>query len=369
MRGFGQLTLTQLRLFVRNRQALFWTFFLPVFMMVLLGSIIGAGGGVKLNLVVSDEDQSVASKQFVAELATRQGLEVQRAERKAGLQLVRRGERDMLLVIPSGFGDKATSAQQNGDPVTEEMLLYLDEGNPQEAEIGKTLVDQVIDEWNKKITDFRPVISLKRHDIQQKAVSYIDFLVPGIIALMIMSNSLNGVAATVASWRERGILRRLQGTPLKSTTFVASQITARIIFNSLQIMIVLAVAFLVFRVHNYGSWLLLLFFILLGTFTFMAIGFIIASLAKNPESAAPLAGLLSFFMIFLGGIFFPIRDLPGWLDPLVKVIPIGYLTEALRDVMNAGAGVADVWPEGLVLSAWLVGAFVISAWLFKWEAE
>ena len=367
MKGFVQLTVTQMRLFVRNRQALFWSFFLPVFMMVLLGGVVGGGGGFNLYLTVVDEDQSSVSGELLTDLNHQEGLDVTQADMAAGLKRLDRGDTDMLLVIPSGFGEQV-EATENGGPGAA-LTLYFDETNPQVAEIGKTLVSQLIDQWNKQLTAFKPAISLEQANVQSQEVSYVDFLVPGILALLIMSNNLNGIAATISSWRERGILRRMQGTPLKSTTFVASQITARFVFSGLQIVLVLLVALFVFGVHNDGSWLLLMFFIVLGTFTFMAIGFIIASMAKNPESASPLAGLLSFFMIFLGGIFFPIRDLPVWLAPVIHVIPISYLSEAFRGIMNAGANIVDLWQECLVLSAWLVGAFIVSVWTFKWEEE
>lgn len=366
MQGFGQLTLTQIRLFLRNRQALFWTFFLPIFMMVLLGGIIGGGGGFTLYLAVVDEDGSTRSGDFIADLREQEGMNVREVDPSAAMESLQRGEADMAVVIPSGFGARVAK----GDKETGVALsLYYDQANPQVTEIGKVLVSRVIDDWNKQLAAFAPTISLEEVDVESNEVSYIDFLVPGILALLIMSNNLNGVAATISSWRERGILRRLQGTPLQSTTFVASQITARMIFSSIQIVLVLLVALFVFGVHNHGSWILLILYIILGTFTFMAIGFIIASVAKNPESASPLAGLLSFFMIFLGGIFFPIRDLPVWLAPLIHVIPISYLAEAFRAIMNAGATLAELWSETLVLLAWFVGAFLISVWTFKWEEE
>jgi len=363
MKGFWQLTLTQVRLYVRNRQALFWSFFFPVFMMMLLGGVLGDGNGFSLSLTVADDDQSRESRSFLAELSELEGIEVRQVDRAGGMTALEQGDADMLLVIPSGFGEKV----EHGTGVS--MKLYHDKENPQVAEIGKTLVHQFIDRWNKQLTEFTPLISVEDVSVQSVDISYTDFLVPGILALLIMNNSLNGVTATISSWRERGILRRLQGTPLRSATFVASQIAARFLFNSAQIVLVLLVALFVFGVRNNGSWLLLMAYVILGTFTFMAIGFIIASVAKNPESASPLAGLLSFFMMFLGGIFFPIRDLPVWLAPLIHVLPISYLAEALRGIMNASAGWTDLWREGLVLLGWLIGSFVVSAWTFKWEEE
>lgn len=249
------------------------------------------------------------------------------------------------------------------------MVLYLDESNPTVAEIGTTLVNQEVDRLNKELTDFRPVITMEKVNVQSQPLGYIDFLVPGILSLMIMSNNLNGVAATIASWRERGILRRLQGTPLTSASFIAGQMTARVLMNGLQAIVVLLVAYFIFDVQVFGSWALLIAFLLLGTLTFMSMGFIIASLSRTPESASPIAGLISFPMIFVGGIFFPVRDLPGLLQPLVKAIPIGYLTESLRGVMNEGATIVELWVPAIVLLAWTIVSFVVAAWSFRWDVK
>ena len=128
-------------------------------------------------------------------------------------------------------------------------------------------------------------------------------------------------------------------------------------------------AYFAFEVHVHGSWAALIFFILLGTLTFLSIGFIIAGLASAPETAGPIAGLISFPMIFVRGISFPIRNLPDFLQPLVEAIPIVHLTGALWDIMMKGAGPADLRMPAAVLSAWLVVAFLVAAWSFRWDVE
>jgi ABC-2 type transport system permease protein len=185
--------------------------------------------------------------------------------------------------------------------------------------------------------------------------------------MMIMSNNMNGVAGQIAAWRERGILRRMQGTTLKASTFIAAQITARLMLNGLQALLVLVIAQLIFGVDVRGSWLTLITFVILGTLAFMAIGFIIAGIAKTPESAAPIAGFLSFPMLFLGGVFFPIKNMPEFLQPIVGVLPISHLSHALREVMNVGASFLTLGTETLILGCWVLGAFIVASYTFKWE--
>jgi ABC-2 type transport system permease protein len=366
MRAYWQLVWAQLLLFFRNRNTIIWSFFLPIFMMVALGTLIGNGGSqITFKMAVVDLDKSSESQRFAAELRRLKGVQTEMLDEGEALRQLKRGDVQMAFVIRHGFQDRLQGKSGNPDLVS----VYLDKSNPTMSQIGAMLAGQLVDRLNKERMKAEPLIVPDIVNTQTHPLTYIDFLVPGILALMIMNNNLNGVAGTIASWRERGILRRMQGTPLSSATFIAGQMTARILVNALQAVAVLLVAYFVFHVKVYGSWGTLLFFILLGTLTFMSIGFIIASLAKTPESAAPIAGLISFPMMFVGGIFFPVRSLPGLLKPLVKAIPIGYLTDALRGVMNEGTGLAGLTVPLWVLSAWAVAAFAVAAFTFRWDVR
>ncbi|PTX58892.1 ABC-2 type transport system permease protein [Melghirimyces profundicolus] len=371
MKAYWRLTWAQLLLFARNKNTIIWSLFLPIFMMLALGTFLGEGGTnqFQMSVAVADEDQTPRSRAVFEELSNTEGLQVAETSRAQGLSRLKKGDAQILVVLKAGLGKQLETSGQKGKKEKPLVALYLDKSNPAVSQVGSTVIREAVDKLNKEAVDYRPLVKTEEIDIQSRPLGYIDFLVPGILSLMIMSSNLNGVAATIASWRERGILRRMQGTPLKSSTFIAGQITARVILNGLQAVAVLFVGYFVFGVHVYGSWLLLIMFILLGTLTFMSIGFIIASLSRTPESAAPIAGLISFPMIFVGGIFFPVRDLPGILQPLVKAIPIGYLTDALRKVMNEGATLIQLWVPAAVLGAWVVVAFTTAALTFRWDVR
>jgi ABC-2 type transport system permease protein len=368
VKAYWRLTQAQLLLFLRNKNVVIWSLVVPILMMAVLGTLIKGGNTFRLDVAVVDQDHSSASHEFVQSLKSVRGVSVEmEKDLNQGIAQVKQGDRQLVILIRKGFGRHLN--QRTEKVPSKEIVLYLDKSNLTAAQLGTTVVGQMVDQLNKRLIGFRPVITTETVNIQSRTLGYIDFLVPGLLALMIMNNNMNGVAATIASWRERGILRRMQATPLSSATFIAGQITARIVLNGLQALIVLLVAYWVFGVHVYGSWWLLLILILLGTLTFMSIGFIIASLAKTPETAGPMAGLLSFPMIFVGGVFFPLRDLPDWLRPVVDAIPIGHLTHALRSVMNEGAGLSALWTPVAVLTAWMIGSFTVAAWMFRWDAE
>jgi ABC-2 type transport system permease protein len=365
MKSYIQLTLAQLRLFSRNRQVLFWSLFFPIVFMVMLGSFFGKGSTGALKLFLVDQDQTIASKAFVTSLeATQAAKIIIGTETEQALTDLKHGENELIVVIPKGYGAALSKPVNEADA---HIQLFYDETNVTTKMTGTLLINQVVDEISKKITDYKPVVTVHAEGVQSLNLKYIDFLVPGIVAMMIMSNNLNGVAGQIASWRERGILRRMQSTPLHASSFIAAQITARLILNASQATIVLLVANLIFHTQVRGSWLLLLMFVVLGTLTFMSIGFIVAALAKTPESAGPIAGIISFPMLFLGGLFFPINNMPNWVQTIIKLFPIAHLSTAMRQVMNVGEGLAVLWPQTLILAGWVLVTFIISSLTFKWE--
>ncbi|WP_152394847.1 ABC transporter permease [Paenibacillus guangzhouensis] len=372
MRAYGQLTIAQLRLFGRNKQVLFFTLFFPVFFMVMFGYLFSNNGSLGIYGGLIDLDQTTESRALVA--AMDQQKEVLKLDRETpqqeAMEKLRQGDNQMVIVIPKGYGEKLNKAMASPEAAAAEhgyVEVYYDETQAQKSGAALNAVSQVVDGISKSFVKYNPVVTIEPKGIESLNLKYIDFLVPGIVAMMIMSNNLNGVAGQIASWRERGVLRRMQSTPLQASTFIAAQITARLILNGAQALILLLIGSIGFGTQMNGSWALLLGFVIIGTLAFMAIGFIIAGLAKTPESAGPIAGFISFPLMFLGGVFFPIQSMPAFLQPIIKALPIAHLSTALRQIMNVGAGITQLWSEGLLLCAWMIVAFIVASFTFKWE--
>jgi len=365
MNAYKQLTLAQLKLFARNRQMLFWSVAFPIFLMVMMGSFLGQGNSLSLQGMIVDEDGSAASAEVQSRLLESGALTLTQADTStAAMERLRAGDTSFVIVLPAGLGE-AIDAAIPGQAAS--VRLYTDETQLTVSELARTTVTYVIDEVSKARTGYVPLLTVESEGVQALDLGYIDFLVPGIVAMMIMTTNLNGVAGQISSWRERGILRRMQSTPLHASSFIAAQITARLLLNGLQAVIVLLIAQLIFGTQVNGSWLLLLAFVVAGTLAFMSIGFVIAGVAKTPESAGPISGFVSFPLLFLGGVFFPIQNMPKFLQPVVELLPIAHLSTALRQIMNVGAGLTEVWYEAALLGGWLVIAFIAASLTFKWE--
>jgi ABC-2 type transport system permease protein len=377
MKAYYHLTIAQLRLFARNKQVLFFSLFFPILLMLALGSFLGGGNQISISAMIVDQDKTEASAAVVGAFMVQSAVQVKPIDSEAeALEALKRGDTQLVVVVPAEYG-KQFAAAASGTALTgaaaaaptapAQVLTYYDEKNLAVSQMGITFVNGIVDALSKQAAQYVPVVAVHAQPVESLGLEYIDFLVPGIVAMMIMSSNLNGVAGQIASWRERGVLRRMQSTTLKARTFIAAQITARLLLNGSQAVIVLLIGWLVFGTQVMGSWPLLLFYVILGTLVFMSIGFIIAGLAKTPESAGPIAGLISFPLMFLGNVFFPVKNMPEFIQPIVKGLPITQLSDALREVMNVGAGLTDLWMQTAWLAGWLVVSFIVATYSFRWE--
>ncbi|MGH2515658.1 MAG: ABC transporter permease, partial [Ktedonobacterales bacterium] len=175
------------------------------------------------------------------------------------------------------------------------------------------------------------------------------------------------IGTVLVQWRQQGILRRLAATPIRPGTLMATQMLARLVLSVAQGAILIAVAMLVFHVQVIGSWSALLLAVALGALTMMALGFVSGSFTKTPEAAQAVLFLISFPMMFLGGSYFPTNNAPVFLAPVVKAMPLTYLNDALRQIINNGAGLSSIQTDLLILAAWMVAALLLSSRAFRWS--
>jgi ABC-2 type transport system permease protein len=200
-------------------------------------------------------------------------------------------------------------------------------------------------------------------------IKYIDFFVPGILAMSIMNSGVIGLSTTFVSYREKGILRRMKVTPFSLTSFILARITTNLIISVLQAVILVGLGKLLYDMTLRGNLILILLTIIVGGLAFLAIGFALSGIARNTETAASYANLVTFPMMFLAGTFFPIDSLPTWLQGLTRILPLRYLIDALREPMMHGRGIGSTWIDLLVLLAIFVAAMLVAVRFFKWESR
>jgi ABC-2 type transport system permease protein len=192
------------------------------------------------------------------------------------------------------------------------------------------------------------------------------YLVPSILAMALMQLGIFA-AIPLVQQREKGILKRIGATPLARWKLVGSNVLLRLMVAIVDAVLIVGIGFAVFNVHIVGNLLEVAAIVLLGSASFLAIGFALASFLKTEEQAQGVVQVVQLPMMFLSGIFFSFDFLPGFLQTVARFLPLTYLGDALRQVMVNGTQVAPLGADLAILAGWLVVCLGISARSFRWE--
>ena len=362
--GLWPLTVANIKSFYRDRASLFWTFAFPIIFVVLFGSIF-SGGTTTFNLGWVDADRTPQSQQLREAFSSVSILALEDADEAAALEEMRDGDLDAVIVVPAGLGQAlATPGGAAGSPF--QLVLYTDPSRQTASTTVQQIVSQVVGGINLEVAGVPPALGVTPQTLQTQNISTAAYFVPSILAMALMQLGVFAAIPLVAQ-REKGILKRLNATPLSRATLVTSNVLMRLLIAILQSVIILGIGAVAFGVAIVGNLLVAIGFILLGALTFLAIGYLIASYARTEESANALTSVVQFPLMFLSGIFFPIAFMPEWLQPVAAIMPLTYLGDALRQTMVGGSAYAPLPIDALVLGIWLVASFLISARFFRWQ--
>jgi ABC transporter DrrB family efflux protein len=201
----------------------------------------------------------------------------------------------------------------------------------------------------------------------QPGSRYIDFLIPGLIGLNLLGTGMWGVGFPIATARQQKLLKRFLATPMRRGDFLQSLVYARLVWLVLEVAALLGFGIVAFHVAVRGSWLGFTLVVLIGAMAFSALGLLVVSRARTVEAVSGLMNLVMLPMWLLSGSFFSADRFPDWMQPLVRALPLTVVNDALRAVMNEGAGLAVIGGPLIVLAAWTVVSFVVALWLFRWD--
>ena len=362
--GLVPLIKANVKSFYRDRASLFWTFAFPIIFVVLFGSLYsGRTNNTTLGWV--DEDQSAASAQLREAFAKVPILTLTDGTRDESLDKMRTGSLDAVLVVPDGLGDVMVPGMPPpAAPFS--LILYTDPSNATSSGTIQQIVAQVVGGINVTVSGVPPVLDVNNETLQTENISAAAYVVPSILAMALMQLGVFA-AIPLVSLREKGILKRLNATPLSRATLVSSNVVMRLMIAIGQTVIILGIGAVLFGVVIVGSPFMAALLVILGALTFLSIGYLIASYARTEESANALTSVVQFPLLFLSGIFFPIAFMPDWLQPVAALMPLTYLGDGLRQVMVGGSAYAPLYIDVLVLAVWLIVCFLLSAKFFRWQ--
>jgi ABC-2 type transport system permease protein len=363
MRALRALTLANVRSFVRDRAALFWTLAFPLIFILLFGFIFQGGGDSRLTLGWVDEDRSPEATALREAFDAQEGTELVQAAKDDVLGQMRQGEVDAVIVVPAGYG-AAVAARADGSPGPPTSIVVTTD--PSRGELVASVyqsVQAVLGVVN--LGGRPPLVVPEGATLQTENLNFISYFVPSVLGMSIMQIGIFAAIPLVAD-REKLILKRLAATPLRRWQLVGSNVLMRVVIALVQAVIIVGVGALLFGVQVSSSGGLALAFVILGAVSFLSLGYVLASFTKTEEAANGLTSVVQFPMMFLSGIFFPIQAMPEFLQAIARLIPLTYLADALRQLMVGGAAFAPLWVCAAVLIGWLVVCFGIAARKFRW---
>jgi len=349
---------TNFIMLTRQRSLILTSLGLAVISMLVFGFLFGGNNASKTRLGVVDQDSTSISAQIVQQLRQSNALQVFTGSSSEEQQALKDGDRDAVIIMPAGFSQQLVRGGAH-------LQVYYDQSNPITAASAQLTVKAIVDGINSKITHQPGPVTLVQQAVAAKELRVIDFITPGMLGVLLMWANL-AVGIQLVNWRAMGITRRLAATPLKPLSMISAQVVARLALSLLQGALLLALAIWIFNVHIYGNIGLLALVVTVGALTLLAIGFAIASFVKKSEAASSILLLVSFPMMFLGGSYFDVNGAPSFLQPLIHIMPLYYLNEALRQVIYNGAGWSAIQTGVLVMLAWIVASMLVVWRAFKW---
>ena len=351
------LTIASLKMFLRNRQALFFSLFMPVTILLIFGSIdFERPAKLRIGLVL--HTPAPQTERLVEALRSAEILTTYLGTLDAELAELERGKRTAVLDIPDNLfspGDEADSGQ---------IAVYLNAARPMEAQMALSVLNQFANRALLAALNAPPLFTIKQ-SVQARNLRYIDFLLPGVIAMSVMQMSVFSVAFVFARYKEQGILKRLMATPMRPYQFVAANIITRLSMAVAQafLFIVLGVAY--FHVPIVGAYWLLALCVILGALMFLGLGFTISGLSKNIETVPVLANIVVFPMLLLGNVFFSASNMPAWLRLIADYLPLSFFSNALRGVMSDGAGPLGIKWDLIGMGVWAAVLIALAIVTFR----
>ncbi len=341
-----ELTLTRIRESVREPGVLFWVFGFPILLSIGLGLAFRNRSPEPPAVGVLDGPAAASLEGPLVEA----GMRVQRLTETAARERLRAGK-IAVLVLPAAAAGEAASVRYRFDPTRDE------------GRVARAAVDDALQRAAGR-TDALPSTD---ELVTEPGARYIDFLVPGLLGMNIMSGSMWGIGWVIVNMRVRKLLKRLMATPVRRRDLLIAQGLGRLSSLPLEVLSLLVFARLAFDVQVTGSWLALAAIAVVGALSFAGIAILVASRAQNTETVSGLMNAVMMPMFVLSGVFFSAAHFPDVMQPLIGLLPLTALNDGLRAVMIDGAGVGGIWRQLVVLSGWGGGCFVVALRIFRWN--
>jgi ABC-type multidrug transport system permease subunit len=351
-RPFTHLFLARVREFYREPAVLMWVYAFPLLLAVGLSLAFSSGlpampggEGQGPTAAAVRDDLAPAEASALTEQLRATGITVETGD-QVECQRRLRGGRVAVIVVPSA---------SNYD--------YIYDSQRPDGVLARYRIDDVVQKWKAGLAAW------PTHDrlVEEPGSRYIDFLIPGLMGLNLMSGGLWGVGYVVTDLRVRKLLKRLLATPMRRSDFLLSIVASRLVLLVPEMLLFALVGAYGFGVPFRGSVVTLALLLLAGGAAFAGIGLLAASRAGRTETISGVINLLTMPMWMLAGTFFSPARFPEFMQPLIRALPLTHLNDALRDVILDGASLTAVAGRLAILAGWAAVTFLLGLLWFRWQ--
>lgn len=338
-----ELTLLRVREFLRQPEAVFWTFAFPVLMACALGLAFRNSAPQKMRIVIATTTERAA--ELAAKLSQTPTLDAVVMSADQAAQDLRTGK---IALIVQG---------------TANQLEYRFDPTRPDSQIARLAVNDAL----QRALGRADVATTTDQTHTEPGARYIDFLIPGLLGLNLMSSGLWGLGFTLVLARTQKRLKRLAATPMKRWHYLLSFILSRLVFLVVELVFLFGFAYLVFGVKVQGSIVTTTLLAVLGAMSFSGIGLLIAARPLTIEGVSGWINLVMMPMWLLSGTFFSASRFPDFLQPIIRALPLTALNDALRAVINEGTSLGGVTLPITIICAWGLVSFLVALKIFRWQ--
>jgi len=369
----------------RNRMGLVLLILMPIFMMTMVGFIYPSEtslNNVSIALVNEDAgfgDYRLSSTFIMALNSINDNTGMMTLTNASNLddvrEMIQTGDAEGGIIISNDFTSNIMSGKQGT------ITIVTDQSNPQMSAMIQAVLNQVFEQMGTALAQQNVAEQLgidpsnalavvKPYNIQTEGsvegeFSYFDFIAPGIMAMTVMMSVMTGLPAAISQEREVGTLDGMMVAPINRLSVILGKTFAQMARGILQGVLILVLAVMLFGVTIHGNILLVFALLLLGVFSFVGLGVVLTSFAKDQETAVMMMTTIMFPMMFLSGVFFPVEQMPWFMQSISKFLPLTYVADALRKVMVLGADIPAITTELSILIVFGVVMTAIAVPLFK----
>jgi ABC-2 type transport system permease protein len=343
-----QLTVTRLKLTLREPEAIFWIFVFPILLAIGLGIAFR-------NRPADVLPVGATTEQLTQALAADSGLKATQMDESAGVHALAVGT---ILLLAEQTPDGVA-----GDGVGGSGVVYRYDNTNPDARTARMIADRAIEVAAGR----KDVLTATNALVHEKGSRYIDFVVPGLLGMNLMGSAMWGLGFSIVDGRQKKLLKRMVASPMPRWQYLMGYLLSRLVMLAVEVVVFLGFAKLVFGVPFRGPLWQLGLLCLLVSMVFSALGLLTASRARTMEAVSGLMNLVMLPMWILSGVFFSASRFPAMVQPVVRALPLTAAIDAMRGNMLQGVQLGQLTVQVGILLAWFAVPFVVALRIFRWK--